>query len=390
MNKFKWFSILILAVALTLTITGNTHPIANAATVSLSDIKGHWAESAIESAITAGYVSGYQDGTFKPNAMITKAEFLKMLVGALDFEVTANTSPWYQGSIDTAISEGIYANDFASTDWNMTLPRKEMALLAVRAGITGYKADYDVKRNMYEATLSGIIGGIAPGDIAPDGTTTRAQAITVIERVLQVKSGKTLPNDKYAISAAELYWHKTNIFTRMPELTDLESNYVNPAAKRGRKSWEEPDLTLSAYEGKYLGKVDGLIAIDLADANDPNIKLLKGTGKYPIKVHTESAMVDFKQTDWTKYYAIVLQSSILSRGGATFLNNLYIAAYGVDYYNFKESRPPSPVATTEPLLSAILLPKDASKYKDDLWQIGVYMEASPAYVHHVVFEGKSK
>lgn len=388
--KFTRVMTMILLTTMIFNVSGAILPSVNAATVSLSDIKGHWAETAINSAVNAGYVSGYQDGTFKPNATITKAEFLKMLVGALKFEVNASTTPWYQGSVDAATSVGIYANDFKSTDWNKTLPRKEMAMLAVRAGITGYKADYDVKRNMYEATLSGIIGGVAPGDIAPDGTTTRAQAITVIERVLQVKSGKTLANDKYAVSAAELYWHKTNIFTVMGELTDRKSNYENTTAKYGRNSWEEPDLTFSAYEGKYLGKVDGLVAIDLANSNDPNIKLLKGTGKYPIKVNNGSALVEFKRTDWTNYYAIVLQSSIISKGSSAFLNNLYISAYGVSYYNFKEQRPPSTTATSEPLLSAILIPKDTLKYKDNVWQIGVYMESSPVYIHHVVFEGKSK
>ena len=38
------------------------------------DIKGHWAESAIKEAAEDGIVNGYEDGTFKPDQSITRAE----------------------------------------------------------------------------------------------------------------------------------------------------------------------------------------------------------------------------------------------------------------------------------------------------------------------------
>ena len=39
------------------------------------DIKGHWAEEFIRKVIKDGKMSGYPDGTFKPNAPLTRAEF---------------------------------------------------------------------------------------------------------------------------------------------------------------------------------------------------------------------------------------------------------------------------------------------------------------------------
>src|SRR5690606_19873926 len=45
---------------------------------SFKDMKGHWAEKAVTNAVKAGYVSGYPDGTFKPNKEVTRAEFTKM------------------------------------------------------------------------------------------------------------------------------------------------------------------------------------------------------------------------------------------------------------------------------------------------------------------------
>lgn len=38
---------------------------------SFSNIHGHWAEKFIERAAARGWVNGYTDGTFRPNATIT-------------------------------------------------------------------------------------------------------------------------------------------------------------------------------------------------------------------------------------------------------------------------------------------------------------------------------
>lgn len=46
---------------------------------SFSDISGHWAENEIERAAAFGWISGYPDGTFRPNARITRAEAMTMI-----------------------------------------------------------------------------------------------------------------------------------------------------------------------------------------------------------------------------------------------------------------------------------------------------------------------
>lgn len=48
-----------------------------------ADIQGHWAKTAIEKAIDLGIVSGYEDGQFRPNGQVTRAEFAVMLGNAL-------------------------------------------------------------------------------------------------------------------------------------------------------------------------------------------------------------------------------------------------------------------------------------------------------------------
>ena len=46
---------------------------------SFSDISGHWAEAEIERAVTLGWINGYPDGTFRPDAYITRAEAMTMI-----------------------------------------------------------------------------------------------------------------------------------------------------------------------------------------------------------------------------------------------------------------------------------------------------------------------
>ncbi len=46
---------------------------------TFSDIKGHWAQKDIEMATTKGWLNGYPDGTFRPNNAITRAETFKMI-----------------------------------------------------------------------------------------------------------------------------------------------------------------------------------------------------------------------------------------------------------------------------------------------------------------------
>ena len=55
----------------------NTRTVENSG--SFSDISGHWAENEIERAAAFGWISGYPDGTFRPDTRITRAEAMTMI-----------------------------------------------------------------------------------------------------------------------------------------------------------------------------------------------------------------------------------------------------------------------------------------------------------------------
>ncbi len=67
------------AIAARIALTGK----ADTSNVSLSDIEGHWAEQHIIEAAAAGWITGYPDGSFKPDAYITRAEAMTLVNNVL-------------------------------------------------------------------------------------------------------------------------------------------------------------------------------------------------------------------------------------------------------------------------------------------------------------------
>ncbi|WP_156950948.1 S-layer homology domain-containing protein [Saccharibacillus sacchari] len=247
-----------------------------AAGTSFSDVKSsHWAYSAVQKAVAKGYVDGYTNGTFKPDTSVSRAEFVKMVVAAMKLETTPASGKWYTQYVNAATKAGLYAgSDFANNDsgWNKTMTREEMARVAARA--IGEKTSENDKW-MYLATKSGLIQGVGKGQLAPQGLTTRAQSVVIIERILSVNTGSELDSDLYATGAAEILWHGTNIFTVMPEMfVTPDSDWKNKGESSIEEMWNEKNMTITSKDGLYQGKLDALIAIDLADPNDPNRALL--------------------------------------------------------------------------------------------------------------------
>ena len=57
-----------------------------------ADVQGHWAEKYIAKAAEYGYISGYPDGTFRPDANITRAEAFKIMTNVFGFEANGTVS----------------------------------------------------------------------------------------------------------------------------------------------------------------------------------------------------------------------------------------------------------------------------------------------------------
>ena len=75
-----------------------------------SDVNGHWAQSAIEKLRNAGWITGYGDGSFRPDSVITRAEVVSITNRMLDRVADANYIQRHQGSL-------AQYNDLPSGHW---------------------------------------------------------------------------------------------------------------------------------------------------------------------------------------------------------------------------------------------------------------------------------
>lgn len=220
--------------------------------VSFLDIPGHWAIEAIEKAVSKGYVDGYQDGSFKPDQNVSRAEFIKMAVTALKQSPKAKPTDteWFDPFVTAAVEAGILRyEDFNTGNMNTPMTRQEMARIAVRAVDKAQQANTEDKALVYEAVKKGLIQGLAKGELGLDQPTTRAQSVTIIERILSVKNGGKLPLDKSALSYAEIEYKGHNLTTML----------------NGKPRYELPFET-ELFTNVTI-KIPKIIIVDLSDPN---------------------------------------------------------------------------------------------------------------------------
>ncbi len=97
--------------------------------------------SAIQALASRGIISGYEDGTFRPDSTMTRAEFAAVAVKALGLAAKTRgafsdvpSSEWFAGFVDTASSYGIIKG-VSDTAFNPggTITRQEAAVMVARA-----------------------------------------------------------------------------------------------------------------------------------------------------------------------------------------------------------------------------------------------------------------
>lgn len=173
------------------------------------DLDGfEWAKDYINSLSSKKVINGFGDGTFKPGNKVTREEFVKMLVVALnlkgDIKLGFNdvdSTHWAYEYIKKAVSAGV-VNGISDTEFgiNTAISRQDMAVMAYRAAKKVGKlnniepdknnfsdesdiADYAKDAIAYMKS-AGIINGVGENMFNPLGTATRAETAVVISKII--------------------------------------------------------------------------------------------------------------------------------------------------------------------------------------------------------------
>ncbi|CAM4028118.1 S-layer homology domain-containing protein [Paenibacillus alkaliterrae] len=193
----------------------------SAAGANFNDIEGHWAQSGIEYMVEQGAISGYPDGTFRPDGTITRSEFSKILSEVIDAKDEKNAfadteGHWAESSINGLVDEGIIVKSEYpygyGPDKNIT--RLEISKMVARglaqesplwkAVLTEFQQlpainlpfnDQD-KMKLSDvpyialANSSGIVNGYVDGTFKMDKSASRAEATVMLKRFLDAKNKK--------------------------------------------------------------------------------------------------------------------------------------------------------------------------------------------------------
>ena len=176
------------------------------------------------------YIVGYEDGTIRPNGHITRAEaatvFFRLLTDkARDANLTdrspypdVSAGAWYNKAIATLSRMGILSGyEDGSFRPNATVTRAEFAAMAARfdteakpvdtpfTDLTGCWAADEIA----EAYGKGWVNGYGDNTFRPNGPITRAEAVTLINRVLRrlpETDKDLLPDERTWPDNPETFW----------------------------------------------------------------------------------------------------------------------------------------------------------------------------------------
>ena len=201
---------------------------------------GHYAASAIDACVAKGIASGYADGTFRPGAPVTRAQFCVMFTRAVYPEelqryntaenqaagwfVPAAAALYYDAPYGGVLSETSFEEDYRSASaMNQLINQYDMAQMLANFSFYNFVIWYDDPRNdaakskisdwssippIYQNAVAtcytlGVLGGQSDGTFGGSKTMNRGQACAVIDRMANIlnKGTTAQPASRLSLSS---------------------------------------------------------------------------------------------------------------------------------------------------------------------------------------------
>lgn len=182
---------------------------------TFADMQTHWAKGEVESLASKLIVNGVNEREFRPQAAVTRAEFTALIVRALGLDGAeaqagafddVSAGKWYAGAIGTADEAGLvggYEDGTFRPEARIT--RQEIAVIAMKAmkfagggaaGAGGEEAELPAftdaasiagwaRAAVAEAVEEALLEGLPGGEFAPAAPATRAEAAALVHRLLK-------------------------------------------------------------------------------------------------------------------------------------------------------------------------------------------------------------
>lgn len=177
-----------------------------------SDLNNHWAQKQISNWLDKAYVSGYPDGTFKPDEKTSRAEFVSMVNRVTSCEKAGyitlsdvNKNDWFYQAVASGIKQG-YINGYEDGTFRPYNQIKRQEAAVIVAKIKGldnktsdsmtdkHFADWDLIPDWSRPSIAavaeqGYMKGYPDQSFKPLEGISRAEAVTVLDNsIVQTKA----------------------------------------------------------------------------------------------------------------------------------------------------------------------------------------------------------
>lgn len=169
------------------------------------DIAGHWAGATMAEWQQLGLITGFQDGSLRPDQVISRIEFVALANRLFAYKGTASLhfgdvpgGAWFEPQVKAAVAAGyIYGFPDGTFKPSRPLSRAEAAVMLAKLvpvverdganalGAFGDKGDVPAYARTALGALieGGYVQGFSDGTVRPDRKLTRAEAVVLLDRI---------------------------------------------------------------------------------------------------------------------------------------------------------------------------------------------------------------
>lgn len=188
-----------------------------------SDINGHWASTAMQEFIDAGYIKG-SGGKYTPDGNMSRAQFSAIVNRIMGYSAESRdiskfkdikTDSWYRSDLAKALAAGYMSgtsSDTMSPEASVTREQAFVILARIlKLSATESEADKTLasykdagsvapwaKNSVAALVKAGYVSGDNNGNINPKKSLTRAEGVTVLHRSRKAGEQKPEVKNKYA------------------------------------------------------------------------------------------------------------------------------------------------------------------------------------------------